>query len=145
MKSILFTLLFCCFGLLCHSQDSLKKERIRELISLWGTEKAAMQRVELMTAAIEKANNNKPDPIWNEVVKEIKGEDLVELIIPIYNKYYTEDDINQLLEFYRTDLGKKVLSVLPLISKETTEASIEWGKILARRVIDRKKALGLIR
>lgn len=40
-------------------------------------------------------------------------------MIPIYDKYYTEDDIKQLTDFYQTPIGKKVISSTPLIIERT--------------------------
>lgn len=57
------------------------------------------------------------------VVKKI-----VEKIIPVYDKYYSEDDLKGLIDFYRSPLGIKVLDAAPKILTEAAEASIQYFK-----------------
>ena len=54
--------------------------------------------------------------------------DIVQLLIPIYDKYYTEEDLRQLIDFYQSPVGQKVFDVTPQIMKETLEASINYFK-----------------
>ncbi len=48
--------------------------------------------------------------------------DLVELLVPIYDKHYSLDDINALIAFYQTPTGRKTLEVQPLISTEVRQS-----------------------
>jgi TonB family protein len=48
--------------------------------------------------------------------------DFVELLVPIYDKHYSLDDINALIDFYQTPTGRKTLEVEPLISVEVRQA-----------------------
>jgi hypothetical protein len=56
------------------------------------------------------------------------AEHLTDLIVPIYDKYYTADEIRQLIQFYQTPLGEKVITVLPKIAAESQAAGQEWGR-----------------
>jgi uncharacterized protein len=54
------------------------------------------------------------------------------LIIPIYDKYYTAQDIKELIHFYDSPIGKKMATVLPMVTSESQAAGSKWGEELGR-------------
>jgi len=48
---------------------------------------------------------------------------LLRAIMSIWEKYYSDQDIMGLLQFYQTPTGKKMLEIEPLIQKETELAT----------------------
>lgn len=57
---------------------------------------------------------------------------LLELIVPIYDKYYTAEDIKGLIAFYQTPTGQKMITVLPKIMADSQAAGGQWGQELGR-------------
>jgi hypothetical protein len=57
---------------------------------------------------------------------------LMDLLMPIYAKYYTDEDLKGLIALYQTPLGKKMLTVLPKIMAESQAAGGQWGQQLGR-------------
>lgn len=57
---------------------------------------------------------------------------LMNLVIPIYDKYYTDEDIRGLIQLYQTPLGKKMLSTLPNVMAESQAAGTKWGEQIGR-------------
>lgn len=66
---------------------------------------------------------------------KMKTDDLMDLMVPIYDKYLTKDDINGLAQFYQTPLGKKMISVLPQLVIETQTAAMNMGQGLGRQAM----------
>jgi hypothetical protein len=69
--------------------------------------------------------------------EDFKWEDLSSQLADIYTKALSEDEINQLIAFYQTPLGKKTLSVLPEVMKEASVmgqqyAASKQGLLMAR-------------
>lgn len=85
----------------------------------------------------------------NSVIQTEVGDKQVfnELSYPIYDKYLTTNDIAELIAFYKTDLGKKTIAVMPAISHEATIAGQEWGKslgpIIQQRIMTRFENEGI--
>jgi hypothetical protein len=52
---------------------------------------------------------------------------LVDRLIPIYSKYLTKDDVRQLTEFYRSPVGKKLVSLSPQITAESAAIGRMWA------------------
>jgi uncharacterized protein len=44
----------------------------------------------------------------------------------IYIKHFTESELRQITQFYRTEVGKKLARSLPVIAKESSEASARF-------------------
>jgi hypothetical protein len=58
---------------------------------------------------------------------------LMDLMIPIYDKYYSDDEIKALIQIYQTPVGQKMLSVLPKVMAESQQAGMTWGQNLGRQ------------
>jgi hypothetical protein len=74
-------------------------------------------------------------------------DDLVKLQAQVYARHFSEDELHALAAFYRTDVGKKYISEVPQIVKETVPLGLQWGQSIApkaaERAIDRLKKEGV--
>ena len=80
--------------------------------------------------------------------------ELLKKSIELYNTNFTEDELNELIEFYKTPLGKKTLTALPAIMGDTMQLSTALaqkhvgpfqetlGKILERKAAREQKEGG---
>jgi hypothetical protein len=66
----------------------------------------------------------------------------VALVTPIYDKYYTEADIDQLITFYNSPIGKKSVELMPVIMQESMSVGQEWGKKIAEKIAKKLKDKG---
>lgn len=58
---------------------------------------------------------------------------LVDMSIPIYDKYLSEEEIKGLIQFYSTPLGQKTQSVIPKLMIELQSEGMKWGQELGRQ------------
>ena len=65
--------------------------------------------------------------------KEVMGS-LVDLLVPIYKNHFTEQDLKEAIELYKTPIGKKISEKTPIIAQETMKASMQWGMELAEKM-----------
>jgi hypothetical protein len=56
----------------------------------------------------------------------------IELAIPVYDRYWTDEEIKGLIQFYDTPLGRKSLAILPKMAGELQETGRQWGQDLGR-------------
>lgn len=147
MKKLIFTLLICGISLTTFSQttSSSKIDKIKKLMELSGSGKLGVQVVNNMIAVFKQTYTNVDQKFWDEFSKEIKAEDLVSLIVPIYDKYYTENDIDQLINFYNSPIGKKMIEILPQLTQESMAAGQAWGKMIGERVVQRLTDKGYLK
>lgn len=63
------------------------------------------------------------DRMVDRIEKEVDFKGFAEKsLYNIYDKHYTEQDLRELIAFYQTPIGKKVVAVSPLIESETLKA-----------------------
>jgi len=119
-----------------------KAANVRRLLEVTGAVRMGVQTTATLGASLRKAYPQVPDAIWTELLAEFRAEDLTELAVPIYMKYLTTEDIQGLLAFYESPLGRKLLEVQPQILQETVVVGRQWGEECARRVMKRLKDQG---
>lgn len=59
------------------------------------------------------------------------------MMYPIYNKNFTAGELQQMINLNNTELGKKMLKVLPTISEEAMQAGQQFGIGLAPKIQQR--------
>ncbi len=57
-----------------------------------------------------------------------------DLIYPIYNKHFSNQELEEIIAFNNTALGKKMNKVLPQITQEAMLAGQEFGKSLGPKI-----------
>lgn len=122
-----------------------KAKKIKLLMETTGSGKLGVQMMDQMLSALKEQYPTVDKSFWDEFLKESKAEDIIELIIPVYDKYFTEADIDAMLVFYNTPVGKKTIATMPFIMKESMEIGEVWGTGIAEKVLAKLKAKGLIK
>lgn len=125
--------------------DPEKETAIRKLFEVQGTQKSVGQVLagisENMKPTLSKMlppgdYQDKLIPLFFEKFQsKMKADDLMNLLIPIYDKYLSKEDIDGLVQFYQTQVGKKMVSVLPQLVIETQTAAMNMGQELGRRAM----------
>ena len=139
MKKSFLILSFCVLSLSANAQSTSKTEKINQLMELMGSGKMAIQMMNQMMDSFKSSYSNVNDTFWEDFKKEIKAEDITNMIIPIYDKHYTESDIDQLIAFYNSPIGKKMIATMPQVMHESMVAGQAWGKQISEKVIAKLK------
>jgi uncharacterized protein len=119
-----------------------KLKDIRRLLDLTGSGKLGMQVMGQMIQQFKQMLPNVPVSFWNEFQKEANADELVNLIVPIYDRHLSHAEIKDIIKFYETPTGKKFVSVLPAVTQESMDAGRSWGMQLATRLQTRLKEKG---
>ncbi|MBO9660309.1 MAG: DUF2059 domain-containing protein, partial [Chitinophagaceae bacterium] len=83
-----------------------------------------------------------PDAFWDKMLEMAKPEALADLVIPVYVKHYSDEDVMELIRFYKTPVGKKVIEKMPLVLQECLAIGGKWGEKIAQDIIEKLKAEG---
>lgn len=119
------------------SEADLLDAEIRELIEVSNMTKIADQIIDQIFTVYEKTIPSVPKEFWKQARIEMKADDFVEIIVPIYAKHYTREDIKGLIAFYKTPLGKKVIDKQGLIAQESMAAGMSYGQGISKKIISR--------
>jgi len=137
-KLIIILSLF--IGTLAFSQAS--EAKARELVKIMGADKLAISGMQSQIQELKKTSPEISDEFVSEFISEITPEKIIEIYAPIYMKYYTEPEMDELIKFYKSPLGQKGISLVPSIMKESIEAGGKLGRETAIKVKEKldKKA-----
>ena len=76
-----------------------------------------------------------------EVVRESDADgELMREILVIYAKYFSEDDILQMIAFYESPLGQKTIEVMPRLMQDAMLVSMRWSQSKMPELLERVKA-----
>jgi hypothetical protein len=101
--------------------DPAKEAEIRKLLEITGTVKLVNQMLNQMMGTLRGRASQLPPEFWDNLQKEMDPTKLVEKLIPVYDKYYTIDDLKAVNAFYQTPAGQHLLQVQPAGMKAVLE------------------------
>ena len=129
------------------SEDKTAKlNDIRRLMNLTGGGDVGTQVVEQMLEAFKQSNPDIPESFWTEFMKEdVNANQLIELNVPIYDKYLSHEDIKGIIAFYESPVGKKFIEVLPKIVEESYAAGQQWGYGIGTKLRNRLQEKGYLK
>ena len=129
MKKIFITLLLLISFNSLSSQDNYKSLVIDYM--------TAQGQFETFNATIDQMGSmmgvtiNESDK--EEFTKDVM-ESLIDLLVPVYKKHFSEQDLKDAIEMYKTPIGKKISEKTPIIAQETMQASMQWGMELSQKM-----------
>lgn len=124
------------------SEESPKTKDIRRLLEITGTPKLGLRIAKRIIKSMKRSHPDVPEKFWDEFENEMSKDAFISIIVPIYEKHFTHDDIKKLIEFYKTDVGKKYVEKLPKLTMESMQAGRQWGRKLGQRIVDKLRAKG---
>jgi len=136
MKKIIFVFILVIGTSFFNVYGQTKNDDIIKLLKISGSDKLADQMMIAMIPQFKKIVPSIPDIFWEKFKEKLNMDDFLYLCVPIYSKYYTHDDIKQLIKFYESPLGKKMVEVTPLLSQETMVIGQKWGEKLGQDIVN---------
>lgn len=122
-----------------------KEADIRRLIKLTGTGTMGAEMGRSLIEQVQPALESTLPPgersrrivrtFAEKVGKRFDSKTLTEMVVPIYDKHLTHQEVLDLIEFYQTPLGKRLLEVMPGIMEESQTAGRRWSEKIFREVV----------
>ena len=116
--------------------DAAKAATIRRLLDLTGAARLALSGMEAMVPAQRAANPQIPAAFWTAFLARARRglPQLVDSLVPVYASHFSQADLDQLVRFYESPLGKHLSEVQPLILQESMQVGQTWGAVIGREV-----------
>lgn len=140
LGSVLLWGSFCAAPLRADDSGAASAASVRVLMDLTGAGALGVQAFNQMLPQLRQMVPNAPASFWEEIAAEADADELVELIVPIYQRHFTEAEVQGLITFYRSPAGRSFVEKLPRVTQESMEAGNQWGQALAKRIIERAQA-----
>lgn len=122
--------------------DPAKEADIRKLLDLTGAAglvRQVMANMEhsikpLMTGALPPGDyrDQLVQLFFEKFQSKMNTDSLLNLAVARYDENFSDDEIKQLISFYQTPLGEKVVTVLPKLTQEMQQDGMQMGEQLGR-------------
>ena len=113
------------------------EKSVRELMEVTGAGDAGMQMLNGILPALKQMAPNAPDEFWEEFMAEVDPDSMIDLIVPIYQRHYSEEDLQAAIDFYTSPAGKRFIAKQGVVMQESMQAGQQWGEQIARRAFER--------
>jgi hypothetical protein len=126
-------------------KDSAKSALIRQLLKEVRAADMAVTAMETSLPAQRAANPRIPAVFWDRfaTLAHARVGQLEDILTVVYDRHFTTDELRQILAFYRSPIGHKLLDAQPSIMRESMLAGQEWGQRLGVEVAQQLAAEGI--
>ncbi len=115
---------------------------IRHMLDLSGAGNMGVQMMGQIMGSFKRAMPQVPAEFWDKFAKKVNSDEMIELIVPIYAKYLTDEDVKGIIVFYESPVGKKFTKVQPQIVRESYAVGQQWGMKIGQQVMQELQAAG---
>jgi uncharacterized protein len=126
--------------------DPTKEADIRKLLEVVGTRQLANQTMQSTLGTMKPLLMNAlPPGEYREKLVELffakfqskyGDQQIVDLAVPVYDKYFSDEEIKELTKFYATPLGKKTIVALPKVVADLQSAGAKSGQEAGRQSME---------
>lgn len=140
MKKLLFLLAFgFIFSIqsMAQTKDAAYKKALLEMFVASGSDEAYKSAIKQMMSMFKDNYKDVPAKFWEEAEAEMLKssiEDLAEMLVPVYQKHLTLEDLQEMTKFYNTPVGKKYAKSTGPIMQESMKVGGEWGKKIGEKI-----------
>jgi hypothetical protein len=72
----------------------------------------------------------------DRMMTRVDYDSLLYEMVPLYSRYYTKEEIKELIDFYESPIGKKQLKITPEILNECIVINQRWIEDLVEKISD---------
>ena len=115
--------------------------QIREYLELTHSQENAKTAFgQLVAGSRARAPQYFPADFWSDLTNSLDAIDVVAQFTPIYQRYFSQEDMAAAIAFYKTPAGKDILQVQPLAASAAGELLRTEGQRVGQATFARHKA-----
>lgn len=115
-----------------------------ELLRVTGAGELGIRMMNQMIDVKRRTLPDVPDKFWQDFMAEVDPDDLNRLVVPVYARHFTVEEMESMIAFYRTPAGQKLVSKLSVLTEESMMVGRQWGMELGVRITRKLKEDGLV-
>jgi len=128
MKKTVFAL-FLCVSVITTGFSQTKKESIKELFHVMKTDSMMSKMIDSMVPAMlsqmqsqmsDSTAKARSTELMTSMMETVKGftPRMQEEMVSLYDKYFSDKEIQDYITFYKSPSGQKIISLMPEITKD---------------------------
>lgn len=130
MRLLILSLIFVFSFNLSSSQEDNYKDLLTDFIKAQGQFETFNATIDQMTSMMGiTLNEDEKVEFTSDVMSS-----LIKMLVPVYQKHFTEQDLKDAIDLFKTPIGKKISEKSPIIAQESMQASMQWGMELSTKL-----------
>ena len=130
MRLLILSILFTFSFNFSISQEDNYKGLLTDFIKAQGQFETFNATIDQMTSMMGVTlNEDEKLEFTNDVMSS-----LIEMLVPVYKKHFTQQDLEDAIELFKTPIGEKISEKSPIIAQESMQASMQWGMELSTKL-----------
>jgi uncharacterized protein len=127
------------------SVDPAKVAVIRQILDITRAADQMIVTMEATLPAQRLSNPAVPAVFWDRFIARAREQRtaLLDSLIPVYDKNFTTSDLKELLRFYESPAGRRLIAATPNIARESVLVGQRWGFVIGQEVGEQLKREGL--
>lgn len=123
------------------AQEPAREQDIVRLLETTGTADAVRRTIDQlipvvlanMKKPLKRQYPNIPERVFGILEEEIAAafkthfDDLIAAVVPVYAKHFSRDEIGDIIAFYETPTGRKLVRLLPEMQNDSVQAVGRWA------------------
>ena len=130
------------------SAKPASQAQVRQLMEVAGVNRMLGQMASQINAQLAGMMRDQlpcvPASYWNGFLAAGGFREVTDAVVPIYQKHFSAADIEGLIKFYRSPLGRKMVAQMPAVMSESMQAGQEWGRNRAQAMLSELQKSGRI-
>ena len=143
MRLLLLAIVLIPLGLRAQGTVSnisvTKRKLILELLEATGGKSQIDSMFSNMATLIKRNYPSLPDTFIVEFKREFLKSNFIEQLMPVYDHNYTEQELVELNAIFKTAIGKKMISVMPKVQRESMLIGEKIGREAGQKAIENLK------
>lgn len=119
-----------------------KTQKIEQLLELTNSGSLGIQAMDGMILQLQQTMPEIPAEWWSRFRARTDVDELTALIVPIYERNFTDAEIDAMIAFYQTPEGQSVIAKMPNVLSQSMMAGQLWGTSIAEDVLRELEADG---
>jgi len=120
------------------------EKQVRQLFEVMHLSQMFGQMNNQMAGMMGQAAPCVPASYWQGFIDAGGTEQLLAQMVPVYQRHFTAQDVSGLLKFYKSDLGQKVITQMPLTMAEGMKIGQQWGRQRGEEMVKQLQQQGTL-
>ena len=116
--------------------DAERLKIARRFVQASGAEAIILKSIELTLPAQRAQRPTIPQEFWDRFVAKAQADVgvLVDSLAPVYAARFSKAELEQLLAFYESPVGRHVVAQQPSVAQESQQLGVRWGTRLGAAI-----------
>lgn len=137
-----FSSILCVLGLVLlvpplaaqDAETQRKEDLARELMEVTQAGDMGEQVIQYLVRQFRASSPDVPEAFWERFRAGVDVSELEEMVVPIYVRHLTVEEMEAAVEFYRTPEGQGLIRKMPLVMQESMAAGQKFSQEVAQKL-----------